>query len=326
MNFASLIGNQRIKHLLKRAVAEGRVGQGLIFAGPRGVGKYRFALALAQAINCLRPIEGDACGECANCRKFAARDFTDVKTIAPDGQFIKIDQMREMSREAYYRPYEGRRRVYLIDGAERLREEAANSILKTLEEPPDTSQIILLTAKPYALLETIRSRCQTLNFAPLAYDELEGYLKANYKRPLEETRLIARLARGSLGRALEIDLGDYRGKRDTLMDLVEALLVRGDTVKVMQAAEYLGRKFDKEAFETHMDLLMTLLEDLFHLKLGEPATSLTNRDIAKRLEQAAEVASLERITGLVEQIEKVLQNLPRNVNRHIAMEAVLLRQ
>jgi DNA polymerase III subunit delta' len=324
MNFASLIGNQRIKQLLKRAVADGRIGQGLIFAGPSGIGKRQFALALAQAINCLRPAAGDACGECVTCRKFAAREFTDVKTITPDGQFIKIDQMREMSREAYFRPYEGRRRVYIIDGAERLREEAANSILKTLEEPPETSQIVLLTAKPYALLETIRSRCQLLNFAPLSYEEMEAYLQANYKRPLEETRLIARLARGSLGRALEIDLGEYKEKRATLMDLVEALLVTRDTVKLMQSAEYLGRKLDKEAFETHLDLLMTLLEDLFHLKLGEAVESLTNRDLAKRLEQAAEVASLERLTSFVGQLEKVSQNLPRNINRHIAMEAALL--
>ena len=324
MNFASLIGNERIKQLLKRAVAEGRIGQGLIFAGPSGVGKHRFALALAQAINCLRPVDGDACGECATCRKFAAREFTDVKTITPDGQFIKIDQMREMSREAYYRPYEGRRRVYIIDAAERLREEAANSILKTLEEPPDTSQIVLITAKPYALLETIRSRCQLLNFAPLSYEELEAYLKANYKRPLEETRLLAHLARGSLGRALEIDLGEYKEKRATLMELIEALLVTCDTVKLMQAAEYLGRKLDKEAFEHHLDLLMTLLEDLFHLKLGEPTETLTNQDMAKRLLQTAEVASFERLTNFVEQLEKVLQNLPRNINRHIAMESVLI--
>lgn len=324
MNFASLVGNERIKQLLKRAVAEGRTGQGLIFAGPRGIGKHRFALAFAQAVNCLQPIGGDSCGECQNCRKFAARDFTDVKTISPDGQFIKVEQMRDLSREAYFRPYEGRRRVYILDEAERLGEEAANSILKTLEEPPDTSLLVLITAKPYALLETIRSRCQTLNFAPLSRDDLKAYLEANYKRPAEETRLLARLARGSIGRALEIDLGEYKEKRSLLMEMVEALLVTRDTVKMMHSAEYLARKLDKEAFESHLDLLMTLLEDLFHLKLGEPTERLTNYDISKRLEQVAEVASLERITGFVEELEKVLQNLPRNVNRHIAMEGALL--
>lgn len=324
MKFSSLIGNPRIKRLLQRAVSDGRIGQGLIFAGPRGVGKHQFALALAQAINCERPLDGDACGICATCKKFAAREFTDVKTIEPDGQFIKIEQTREMLREAYFRPFEGRRRVYILDEAERLKEQAANSILKTLEEPPDTSLLILVTAKPYALLETIRSRCQMMNFAPLATDELEAYLQANYKRPAEETRLLARLARGSLGRALEIDLGVYREKRDSMMELIEALAVKRDTLKLIHMAEHMGRKLDKPEFENHIDLLMILLEDIFHLKLGRSLESLTNGDIVKRLEQVAEVTTVERITGWVEKFEEVLQNLSRNINRHIAMEALLI--
>lgn len=324
MKFSSLTGNERIKRLLQRAVSDGRIGQGLIFAGPRGVGKHQFALALAQAINCESPSAGDACGICSTCKKFAAREFTDVKTIEPDGQFIKIEQMRDMAREAYFMPYEGRRRVYILDEAERLKEQAANSILKTLEEPPDTSLLILVTAKPYALLETIRSRCQMMNFAPLATDELEAYLKANYKRPAQETTLLARLARGSLGRALEIDLGLYKEKRDTMMELIEALAVKGDTLKLMNLAEHMGRKLDKAEFENHIDLLMILLEDIFHLKFGRSPEALTNGDIGKRLEAVAEVASVEKISHWVEKLEELLQNLPRNINRHIAMEALLI--
>jgi DNA polymerase-3 subunit delta' len=324
MKFSSLIGNERIKRLLQRAVNDGRIGQGLIFAGQRGVGKHHFALALAQAINCEFPVDGDACGICATCKKFAAREFTDVKTIAPDGQFIKIEQTREMLREAYFMPYEGRRRVYILDEAERLKEQAANSILKTLEEPPDTSLLILITAKPYALLETIRSRCQMMNFAPLAADELETYLKANYKRPADETKLLARLARGSLGRALEIDLGVFKEKRSTMMELIDALAVKHDTLKLMNLAEHLGRKLDKAEFENHIDLLMILLEDIFHLKLGKSVDSLTNADIVKHLEQVAEVTSVEKIADWVEKIEEVMQNLTRNINRHIAMEAWLI--
>jgi DNA polymerase III subunit delta' len=324
MKFSSLIGNERIKRLLQRAVAEGRIAQGLIFAGPRGVGKRQFALALAQAVNCLQPVSGDACAVCVNCKKFAAREFTDVKTIEPDGQFIKIGQMREMSEEAYFRPFEGRRRVYIIDEAERFNEAAANSILKLLEEPPDTSLLILLTAKPYALLETIRSRCQMMNFAPLATDELEAYLKANYKRPAAETALLARLARGSIGRALEIDLGEYKEKRGTMMELIEALAVTRDSIRLMSLAEHLGRKLDKAEFEKHIDLLMILFEDLFYLKLGKSADSLTNADILQRLEQIAEVTPIEKIMDWVEKLEGVLQNLARNINRHIAMEALLI--
>ncbi|HKG20255.1 MAG TPA: DNA polymerase III subunit delta' [Blastocatellia bacterium] len=324
MPFASLVGNERIKTLLKRAVAEGRIGQGLIMAGPPGVGKRQFAVALAQALNCERPAQGDACGECVPCRRVASGEHTDVETISPDGQFIKIDQMREMARQAQYRPYESRRRVYILDDADRLREQAANSILKTLEEPPETTMLVLVTSKPYTLLETIRSRCQMLSFGALSTPELEAYLKANYKRPAEETRMLARLARGSIGRALEIDLGQYKERRKTMMELVEALGLSRDTIRLMNAAEYLGRKLERDEFEVHLDVLLVLLSDLFHLKLGEPPDSLTNADAADRLSRIAEAVTLDEIIDWAGRVEAALQSLARNVNRHLAMETMLL--
>jgi DNA polymerase III subunit delta' len=324
MPFSSLVGNERIKRLLKRGVAEERIRQGLIFAGPRGVGKHQFALALAQALNCRRPLDGDACGLCDQCIKIAAREHIDVETIVADGQFIKIAQMREMAEKANYRPYDGRRRVYILDDAERLNLNAANSILKVLEEPPETTQLVLVTAKPYALLQTIRSRCQMLSFAPLTATELERFLNENYKRPTGENRLLARLARGSIGRALEIDLGVYREQRTMIVELLEAAIVARDTMKLMQAAEYLARKLEREEFERHLDALLVLLADLFYLKLGKAVESLTNADIAPRLNQLTEAATLEQISDWVERIEGIMQGLARNLNRQLAMEDMLL--
>jgi DNA polymerase-3 subunit delta' len=232
--------------------------------------------------------------------------------------------MREARREAQFRPYEGRRSVFIIDEAERLRQEAANSILKILEEPPETSLILLITSKPYALLETIRSRCQMLSFAPLTCDELEQYLSANYKRPAEEIRLLARLANGQIGRALEIDLSQYRDRRNFVIETLEALVLDRDSLRLMEAAEYLGRKLEREEFAASIEVLMTVLSDVFHLKLGLPSQSLTNADIARRLESIAATISLEQITDLVESIEQVLQALPRNINRQLAMESLFL--
>jgi DNA polymerase-3 subunit delta' len=324
MGFGSLVGNERIKKLLLRAVMEDRIGQGLIMAGPRGVGKYRFALALAEALNCERPLAGDACGECLSCRRIKSGEHADVQTFTPDGQFIKIDKMRRMSREAQFRPFEGRRRVSIIDEAHRLNERAANSILKTLEEPPPSSLIVLVTSKPYALLETIRSRCQILSFAPLGAHELESYLKANYKRPLEETRMLARLAQGSIGRAQEIDLGVYRDRRNLMIELIEAAWIKRDIVRLMNAAEYLGRKLEKEEFEVHLEVLLVLLADLFHVKLGAEAASLTNADIAERLARIAEAVTLDQIMGWAEKVEALFQGLLRNLNRHIALEGMFV--
>jgi DNA polymerase-3 subunit delta' len=294
-------------------------------AGQAGVGKHQFALALAQALNCERPREGDACGECLPCRKIAAGEHADVETISPDGQFIKVDQMRQMSAKSQYLPYEGKRRVYIVESAERLNDAAANSILKIVEEPPPTTLIVFITSRPYRMLETIRSRCLMLSFAPLTSDELESFLKSYSRRPAEEIRMLARLARGSIGRALSIDLGEFREKRASMVELIEALALNRDTLKILSAAEYLGKKLEREEFEVHMDALLILLADLFHLKIGEPAESLTNSDIAQRLERVAEIATLDEIIGWVESIEKVLKDLSRNVNRQMAIESAFIR-
>ncbi len=334
MPFSTLIGNDRIKKLLRRAVSEERIGQSLLMAGPRGVGKYQFAIALAQALNCEKVKMGEACGDCVPCRKIARGEHADVRSILresqdpsfkkdPRSQFIKIAQVREMSQQAQFRPYEGRRRVFIIDDAEWLRHEAANSLLKTLEEPPETSLVILITAKPFSLLDTIRSRCLMLSFAPLNAAEIEVHLRKMDKSS-DELRLRSRLACGSIGRAIEIDLAEYREMRNVLMELIEAVAFSGDSITLLSAAEYLGRKLEKDEFEKHLNALMALLADLFRLKLCEADGSVTNDDIVERLERAAEALTVEQITEWTDRIEQVFLGLPRNVNRQLAMEAMLI--
>jgi DNA polymerase III subunit delta' len=335
MPFSSLIGNERIKKLLQRAVAEDRIGQSLLMAGPQGVGKYHFAIALAQALNCDHVNQGDACGECVTCRKIERREHGDVRTLMREikdptivkdnkSRYIKIEYTRALSEQAQFRPYEGRRRVFIIDEAEWLQDPAANSLLKTLEEPPPTSLVVLVTSKPYSLIETIRSRCLMLNFAPLGAEEIEQHLSTTENRPVEEARMLARVSRGSIGRALEIKLDDYREMRNTMLEIVETLCLTRDMTKLLRASEYLGRKLEKEAFEEHLDTLSVLLGDLFHLKLDGSAESLTNADIVERLVRVAENITIEQITDLADKIEQIFVALPRNVNRNLAMEAMLI--
>jgi DNA polymerase-3 subunit delta' len=335
MPFAPLIGNDRIKKLLQHAVAESRIGQSLLMAGPRGVGKYQFAVALAQALNCEQLSSGDACGQCLPCRKIARNEHADVRTILresqdpsvkkePRSQFIKIEQTRLMSEQAQFRPYEGRRRVFILDDAEWLRREAANSLLKTLEEPPETSLIILITPKPFALIDTIRSRCLMLSFAPLTASEIEHHLVGLQKTP-EEARLRARLSGGSIGRAIEIDVPDYQEMRNILLELLESLAFSRSSTTLMSAAEYLGRKIEKDEFERHLEALTVLLGDLLRLKLRHVVDSLTNEDVIQRLERIADALSEDAIIRLADGIEDIFRDLPRNINRQLAMEAILIQ-
>lgn len=326
MSLATPIGNAHVRDALLRAIRRDRLPHAMLFAGPEGVGKRTFALELAKALTCEAPVDGDACGACGACVRAASGEHLDIRVYAPDGPSLKIAQMRDLAREAQSRPFEGRRRVIVVDGAHLMRDEAANAILKTLEEPPPTSTIVLVTDQPYALLETIRSRCQTLRFAPIAPAEIERYLTANFKRPRDETRLLARIAGGRIGRALATDLSVYRDQRKEMLGLVELLAGPADRVRLMKAAQYLadvGKK-DRAEFDARLEMFVGLCRDLYGLALGEPAESVANADVTLRLGQLAAGLAPARIAGWVEAVDRLRGQVRQNVNRQLALEAMFL--
>ncbi len=327
MTFAQLIGNERNKSVLQRLLLANRHAATLIFAGPEGIGKRQFALAMAKAVNCQQPRKDattfDGCDVCPVCRRINTGVYGDVVTVQPDGQFIKIAQTRSLADEIYTRPREGRHRFFLIDEADHLREEAANALLKTLEEPPSTATIILLTARPDALLLTIRSRSQRLNFAPLTTAEMEDYLKANFTRPLPDNVLLARLTEGRIGQATAFDLSVYRQERNVLLGLLDILAAGENRYRLLKAAEYLGKK-ERDEFERELDLLSRLLRDIFLLAAGQPMSVLVNADVADKLNALAERIGLARVTKWIEQFNELRASLRFNVNRQVATEATLL--
>ncbi len=327
MSFARLIGNDRNKKILQRLLGNGRVSATLIFAGPDGVGKRQFALTFAKAANCQKAPDHtfatDSCDECPTCRRIDEGTYGDVMTIQPDGQFIKIAQTRALAEEVVYRPREGRQRFFIIDEADRLREEAANSLLKTLEEPPPTSTLILLTSRPNSLLQTIRSRSQRLNFAPLTIAEMEAFLTQHYPRPAADTALLARVTGGRIGQATAFDLSDYRQERRTLIELLELMAAGQNRVRLLKAAEYIGKK-EREEFEKELDLMTSLLRDVFLLAGGGLQAEIVNVDVADRLKQLAEKIGLAKSIRWSEKLNEVRRGLRVNINRQIAMEAALL--
>jgi DNA polymerase-3 subunit delta' len=209
--FNQLAGNQRVKDLLKRILESHRVPGALLFSGEEGIGKRLFALELAKALNCTAPNGVAACNQCRSCRriphinfptsndkddlrKIFWTDHPDVGFVQPPGRVFHVIQMREIEREANYRPFEGKARVFLIDDADRFNDASANALLKILEEPPRTSHLILITSRPAVLLPTIRSRCQVVRFSPATVTEIEEYLLRDKTNKPAEARLRARLA------------------------------------------------------------------------------------------------------------------------------------
>ena len=323
--FSSLVGNSTNREILRRLVKRERFGATFIFAGPDGVGKRQFALAFAKTANCQNPTsETDSCDRCPSCFRIEQQAHPDVRILEPNEKgIIKVDAAREFAKEIRFRPYEGRQRFFLINESERFREEAANALLKTLEEPPPTSNIILLTARPDTLLPTVRSRSQQLSFAPLPLAEMEKYIAAQ-GRPKAEIALLARLSEGSIGQLSSIDLTDYRRERREVMEVAELLADDGSRYRLMKAAEYIGKQ-EKDLFEKKLDLLMKILRDIMLLASGKGRDEIINIDEAEKLDMLAKKIGWPRLRAWIEGFNELRFNLVVNINRQVAMDGLLQR-
>lgn len=347
--FIKLTGNERVKEILRRMIAARRVPGALLFAGEEGVGKKLFALELAKALNCRTPVDDEACDRCSSCtrvtefvlpssddrdahKKIVWSAHPDVGLARPYNRAILVDAMRDLEREANFRPYEGNARIFIIEDAEKLNEASSNAILKTLEEPPATSYLILLTSRPASLLPTIRSRCQVIRFAPLAPAEIEAYLlgdkrQASDKRKklsAEDARLLAHAARGSIGRALASDLDSYRQRREAMLDVLNALALTGDRARLLRASEEMTDAKRKDEYEPRLDMLETLVHDAWTLILDASSTRLVNQDITAQLKKISGQMSSSRAARWLSQIETHRRGLEVNINRKVATDALFL--
>lgn len=321
-NLNSFLGNARVVEILRRAVELDRLPHALIFAGPSGVGKRTLALLLAQLVNCASPSRNLACGECASCRRIAHGSHPDVRLIEPDGAFIKIEQIRQMIGEIAYQPFEAKYRVVILDPAEQLKLEAANCMLKTLEEPPSRTIIVLVTSNPYLLLTTIQSRSRLLQFAGISQDRIEAHLIKNAGWNQEDAHLAAALSRGSLGSALAFDAGSYIPVRAQALRFVSLLLSRGSYAEASRLAA--GTVKDKDAFPVWVEAVVTILQDLFYAKTAPERVG--QRDILEDLRALAESTPASTVVSAVRAFDRLRRGLRHNVNRQIALETLFLAE
>jgi DNA polymerase-3 subunit delta' len=322
MAFTQILGQDKAINVLQRAIRHQRVPQAYIFAGEDGVGKKLTALMLAKALNC-REREDDACDHCISCHKIDDGNHPDVRLIEPDGQYIKIDQIRTLQKDVNYRPYEGRRKVYILDQAEALRTEAANALLKTLEEPSPDSLLILVTANVYALLPTVISRCQFVRFVALGVPQLTEFLKREKQMPAEQARLIASLAEGCPGRAFAMDTDDILAKR-AMLEEVLTLLSSGlqDVREVFDQAEKLAQR--KPEIHEFLDLLLVWYRDLYLLQEQGRPDLVANADALSRLARTAQQLSRSQTQRLFDVVYQTKLDLLRNANLQLTLEVMLM--
>lgn len=328
MPFHDLIGHERPTVVLKTAVTQDRVAHAYVFYGEERIGKRQMAIRFAQAINCDRepgPDGPDACGACRSCHQVEHLTHPDVLLIAPDpdqaNPQIKIERIRELDQQLMYRPLIGRRKVCLIDEADRMTIGAANALLKTLEEPPDHSLLVLISSRLYALPATIRSRCQPLRFSTPSRAQVESALIASMQLPPEDARFLALVARNHIGEALCTDLGVLRAQQDEFGSLlspkglhsVTALLTTAEALskggRALEALEWIGR----------------WLRDLLLIRLGADADSVVNYDRLALLKEVAAHARPETLIELLDELVALERASTRNLNLQLLLENLLLR-
>lgn len=309
----TIIGHDRILEQLYHAIASNRIAGAYLFVGVANVGKETVALHFAKSINCLTTGEG-ACGTCLSCRKADDGNHPDLQLIRPSGTWIKIDQIRELQKRIIYRPLEGARKVYIVTEAERLNLEAANCLLKTLEEPPAESVLILLTVNLDALLPTIRSRCQIIPFHPLVISDLAGYLMERFGIDESEALSISTVAGGAVGKALtRIQTGE------SFDEEIPEIMLAGNRLDAFRIAERWSQQ--PEA----LDHLVTWYRDLVLLHQGAPAVLLTHVRHAESLKQLTAHYSRLQLQSSIKTIFETKAMLQRNVNATLALEVLALK-
>jgi DNA polymerase-3 subunit delta' len=359
VSFRDFLGNTATVSRLRESVRGGHFPQAMILAGPKGAGKYTLALMLAQAVNCLQPTESDGlpdfCGRCENCLRIAeskdletrvaeavaAREemrdadkretriliqtHPDVLVVPPDPPqlMIKMGQVRQVIHNAYYRPPTEARRSFTIFTCSAFMKEAANSLLKVLEEPPERTSLILLAENPQELLPTIRSRAILHRVGALPATEIEALLAA--RRPelkAGDRKLVSRLAEGAIGRALTLDLGVYLAGRQDALVVLHTALREPDYSTLFRATEaYRAGADGQEKTINLLRAMGSLVEDLLLVVAGAPHLA-RNVDLAGELEKLGQGLSVDWIDGAARALAQVESGMRRNLLRSLSLDAM----
>jgi DNA polymerase III subunit delta' len=359
MAFSEFLGNDRIVTALRGALRTQRVPHALLFTGPRGVGKFTLARMFAQAANCER-LTDDFCGKCATCQRIALlaepqtlieqglaergesadaatiervplilQSHPDVWALVPDPvrlknpvarPMLRVGQLRAVQRAAYFQPM-GRRRVFILDGADTMRWDVANVFLKILEEPPGSATLILTAPSPYSLLPTIVSRCLQFHFAPLPPADVEKILQDKTDRKPADRKLAAQLAEGSPGLAIEMNIEQASQQRRNALRILERA-ARGDGFTQLFAETAALAKDRESSFEEQIAVFYGLLSDLLELTSGVKQPALRNAPLANELSALANSVDTPWVMRAISGFDELHAGARRNLNRQLGLDAL----
>ena len=315
--FSDVIGHSDVIGNLKNIIKSGRIANAYIFAGPSDVGKELVAINFAKALNCTE-VKGDFCDQCVSCRRINDGNHTDVRLIRPDGAKLKIEQMRFLKRQGSYKALESEHKIYIIVDAEKMTTEAANSMLKTLEEPSGDTLFILLTPIYNALLPTIRSRCQLVRFSFVPQQVLQEGLTKQIGIPESKAKWLALKSQGKPGKALRM-ANETKDSEDE-MSWVLPILSQRDKGLLLQTFK---RAEEMSKTEGSFDIILSWYRDLLLIKHGCSDNLLTHINEKKQLEQIAKSYSVIELENLITMALNMQNLIQRNINSVLAMEVMM---
>lgn len=327
------VGNRAASRRLELAALHGSLSHAYVFSGPQGVGKKLMAKRLAKFLLCKGEKSGlAACGECRPCRKVDSGCHPDLQVVSPETKVFKVEQIREIIRDICYLPTEGSHRVFILDEADRMNEEASNALLKTLEEPPEKSVLALITSNLYGLLPTIRSRCTEVKFLPVPPVEIESFLSSAKGLDAGHARAAARVSFGSVGAALSLDPEKVYAMQAKALDLASAMTVYGDA-RAMGLVQDLvggGGKSEEQAgesqpFDLFLHIFVSILRDLVIMDHCCDREHVLNWENLDRLTVLKRHFTMERIDLMLGDIGDFHRKRPFNLRMDVAFLNFVLR-
>lgn len=316
----SIIGQERPIWFLTQMLQKRCIPHALLFTGIDGIGKQTTARAFGMALNCLSPAGGSSCGECPSCQKVISGTHPDMVTVKPEGAFIKIGQVRAVSRQLRFAPLEGKWRVIIINDAHTMNLEASNAILKILEEPPKHTVIILTASQTMDLLPTIVSRCRQIAFRPIPYEKVSETLAELRRIDKQTATTLAVSTRGSLGKALSVDGEKWTIWRKRLLEQIASLSIKS-VQPVFAFADALSR--DKAKLADALDMIMTWFRDVLMYKVSPER--IINNDYATEIRYASQGRSVNELLENVEAVYAAQTAISRNSNPRLTLEVMMMR-